>query len=204
MIRAIVLDIGGVLIRTEERIFRDQLKDKYNLLPGEVDKLVFRSVAAQDSTIGKAHQDAIWEGVSKQLSLSKEELEAFQVKFWRGDKLNLDLIHFIDEIRTKYITALLSNAWLGHRQVLKEDYNVIEGQSVDYILLSAELGVAKPDPQIYAILAYTIQCAYDEILFVDDFIENIEAAKVLGIHTIHYQPGMNLINEIKSRLDKKQ
>jgi len=107
-------------------------------------------------------------------------------------------------VHSNYTTALLSNAWLGHRQIFEEEYNFIEGQTVDTILLSGELGVAKPDPHIYAILADTIQCAYDEILFVDDFLENIEAANALGIHTIHYHPGMNLINEIKSRLDKKR
>jgi FMN phosphatase YigB (HAD superfamily) len=35
---------------------------------------------------------------------------------------------------------------------------------------------------------------------VDDFIENVEAAKALGIQAIHYQPGMDLVNQIKSRL----
>ena len=97
-------------------------------------------------------------------------------------------------------TALLSNAWKGFRKLICDEYDIIEGQTVDHILLSSELGVAKPDPKIYKILANTINCGYDEIVFVDDFIENVEAAKILGIRAIHFQVGMNLINEIKSFL----
>jgi glucose-1-phosphatase len=204
MIKAIVLDIGGVLIRTEDRSFRNKLEKKYGLKPKEADKLVFHSKPAQASTVGKVRCDAVWKHVANELALSKEELIEFQNQFWAGDQLDIKLMNFLQKVHSNYTTALLSNAWLGHRQIFEEDYNFIKGQTVDTILLSGELGVAKPDPHIYAILADTIQCAYDEILFVDDFLENIEAANALGIHTIHYHPGMNLINEIKSRLDKKR
>jgi HAD superfamily hydrolase (TIGR01509 family) len=202
MIKAIVLDIGGVLVRTEDRTFRDKLEEQYNLQIGESDKLVFESKAAQASTIGKAERNEIWEHVANELSLSKEELGEFQTQFWAGDKLDQEIVRFLHDLSSFYITALLSNAWLGHRRTLDEEFDIIEGQTADVILLSSELGVSKPDPRIYAILADTTNCIYNEILFVDDFIENIEAAKALGIHTIHYQPGMNLINAIKSRLDK--
>jgi len=35
-------------------------------------------------------------------------------------------------------------------------------------------------------------------LFIDDKIENVEGAKQLGIHSIHYQPHINLKNIINS------
>jgi len=201
-IRAVVLDIGGVLVRTEDRTGRKKLEDQYHFDHGEVDDRVFRSKAAQDSTIGRIEQDAIWNAIADELSIEKKELEEFKRLFWAGDKVDHELLQFLQEIRSDYITVLLSNAWLDHRQILEEEFGIIEGQTADYILISSELGVAKPDPQIYHILADTIKCEYDDILFVDDFIENIKAAQTLGIHTIHYQPGMNLINKIKSRLDK--
>ncbi len=203
MIKAIVFDIGGVLVRTEDRTYREKLEEQYDLLPGGADRLVFDSKPAQASTIGKAERSAIWDNIANKLRLSDQELDEFQTGFWAGDQLDTELLHFLQELRENYSTVLLSNAWSGHRMVLREEFDILEGKTVDKILLSAELGVAKPDPQIYAILAKRIESAYDEILFVDDFIENIEAAKTLGIHTIHYQPGMNLINAIKSRLDKK-
>ena len=61
--------------------------------------------------------------------------------------------------------------------------------------------MAKPDPAIYQILSDTINCEFKDILFVDDFIENITAAKLLGINTIHYQQGIDLIKEIKLKVN---
>jgi putative hydrolase of the HAD superfamily len=200
-IKSLVFDIGGVLIRSEDRTGREKLEAKYGLPPGEVDKLVFRSEQAQASSIGKTEQAAIWKSIASKLSLSQKELDEFQRLFWAGDRLNHALYQFIQKSRSRYTTALLSNAWLDYRRVLEEEFDIVEGRTVDFILISSELGIAKPDPRIYSILANTVQCKYDEILFVDDFVENIEAAQSLGICTIHYQPEMNLINEIKSRLD---
>ena len=202
MIKAIVLDFGGVIVRTEDHQSRQQLEEKYNLPAGNAHELVFHSPIADAASIGKKEPDAIWDYVRTKLSLSHQELRQFKQSFWAGDNIDYDLIHFLESCRSEYKTAILSNAWKNLRRVLDEKYNIEEGQTVDHILISAELGIAKPDPEIYKILADTLGCLYEEILFVDDFIENIQAAKSLGIQTIHYQPGLNLINEIESKLEK--
>ena len=202
MIQAIVLDIGGVLLRTENRTSREKLEQKYDLPPGGSDQLVFDSDAALASTLGTTGPNLIWQNVADKLALSPEGLEEFISSFWAGDRVDRELIQFLQECREDYTVALLSNAWQNFRSVLAEKYQIKEGQTVDRIFISSELGVAKPNKRIYEILADRINCEMNEILFVDDFIENIEAAEALGINTIHYQPGMDLINEIKSRLEQ--
>jgi putative hydrolase of the HAD superfamily len=201
MISAVVLDFGGVIVRTEDHKGRLELEQKYKLPPGGLHQLVFYSSIADSATIGRAEPDAIWEHVADKLSLSPDELNLFIQSFWAGDNLDEELIQFLKSCRPHYKTAILSNAWNNLREALAETYHIVEGQTVDHILISAELGVAKPDPKIYKILADTLGCQYHEILFVDDFIENIQAAKSLGIQTIHYQPNLDLINEIKSMLE---
>lgn len=200
IIKAVVLDIGGVLLRTEDQSGRQELEKQYHLPPGGADELVFDSKQAEDSTIGKVGVQSVWDNVANQLSLSEEELEAFTNQFWSGDRLDRELITYIESLRPKYITALLSNAWLDFRTFLSDEHGIEEGKTVDHILISSELGVAKPDPKIYKILADQLNCGFNNILFVDDFIENVDAAQILGVQTIHYKKGMNLINEIKLRL----
>ena len=202
MLKAIVLDIGGVVLRTEDRSARQALEKKYNLPPGGADVLVFKSPIAAESTIGKVKPEKIWQNVADKLSLSPEVLIAFQQSFWQGDQIDHELINFLQSLRSRYTTAFLTNAWKDARETLAQHYSLFEGKTVDYLLISSELGVAKPDPKIFDILSKTINVRYDQILFVDDFIENIEAAKALGIHTIHYQQGMNLIALIKNRVDQ--
>jgi epoxide hydrolase-like predicted phosphatase len=201
MIRAIVFDIGGVLLRTEDRTFRQELANKYSLQASALESLVFDSKAASASTIGQVSEAAVWRNVAKNLAISPQALEKFKISFWAGDQLDRDLIMFLKAIRPKYTTALLSNAWKGARAQLAEKCGIKEGETVDHILISSELGVAKPDPQIYEILAETVNCQFNEIIFVDDFIENIIAAKDLGIWAIHYQPGEKLIPKIEGILN---
>lgn len=199
-LKAIVFDIGGVLLRTEDRSHREALEKDYQLPPYGGDSLVFESSPAHNATIGQTNPDTIWAHVAQTLELSSEALEKFKQKFWQGDKMDTTLLNFLVDLKLDYTTALLSNAWSNMRRILERDFQIREGETVDHILISAELGVAKPDPEIYRILSEKIHCKYSEILFIDDFIENIESARKLGIETIHYQPGMALIKKIKSRL----
>lgn len=201
MIKAVVLDIGGVILRTEDRSGRIGLEKRYNLPIGGADKLVFNSKSAYESTIGQVGDQAVWDNVVAQLSLSSKELDDFKHDFWSGDIVDENLLKFLGSLRENYKTALLSNAWKNFRSVLSQVYNITEGKTVDKILISSELGVAKPNPQIYQILAKTIDTEFTEILFVDDFVENIQVAQELGIHTIHYHSGIDLINEIKLNLN---
>lgn len=202
MINALVLDFGGVIVRTEDHKSRRELEKKFELPEGGAHELVFYSSIADDATVGMADPDEIWEHVASELSLTADQLDQFKQSFWAGDNMDEELIQFLKSCRPEYKTAILSNAWKNLREVLADSFNIVEGQTVDRILISAELGVAKPDPQIYKILADSLDCEYQEILFVDDFIENIQTAKSLGIKTIHYQPGLDLINEIKSKLER--
>jgi HAD superfamily hydrolase (TIGR01509 family) len=201
-ITAIVFDIGGVLVRTEDRSGRIALENQYQLPPGGVDELVFNSKIAADSTVGKANSERIWQYIAEKLSLTPEALGAFQKSFWSGDQLDKELVEFIGSLRKTFTIALLTNAWEGARNILAKQYNIVERITVDHLLISSELGFAKPDQKIFYILSDTIAAPFHQILFVDDFYENIAAAGLLGMHTIHYKSGMNLIAQIQNRVNQ--
>jgi putative hydrolase of the HAD superfamily len=57
----------------------------------------------------------------------------------------------------------------------------------DRVVNSARVGVAKPDREIYEIAAEQAGVAIDRCLFVDDRLENIEAAVALGMSGLHYR-----------------
>lgn len=200
MITAIVFDVGGVLVRNENPALRRNLEVKYGLPQNRVDELVFDSKAAQDSTVGLEDPQKIWQNIADKLNLNQEELQEFMNDFWVCDQLDQEFTNFLENCRLNYKTALLTNAWKGARQSLAENYGLIEQRTVDQIIISSEQGVAKPDKEIYYILKEKMGCDFQEILFIDDFIENIQVANELGIQTIHYQPGMDLINTIELTL----
>ena len=69
----------------------------------------------------------------------------------------------------------------------------------DVAVISGREGVAKPDRRIFEILIERVGAPAGELLFVDDSLKNVEAARAFGIETIHYAPGMDLAREFAAR-----
>jgi HAD superfamily hydrolase (TIGR01509 family) len=85
----------------------------------------------------------------------------------------------------------LSNASDNARQIFGDRYGMLD--HFDSVTVSAEERVMKPNPRIYHTALSRAGAEPGEAVFVDDFIENVEAARVLGIHGVHFQqPGATL------------
>ncbi len=67
------------------------------------------------------------------------------------------------------------------------------------IFNSAEIGICKPDKQIYEYAIKNLGCLPSEVLFVDDSLSHIEAASAVGLRTYHYkslQPFQKYLTEM--------
>ncbi|MEV7383290.1 HAD family hydrolase [Streptomyces lydicus] len=71
----------------------------------------------------------------------------------------------------------------------------------DHVVSSAQVGVAKPDREIYEIAAERAGVAASRCLFVDDRLENVEAAITLGMTGVYYQEAADLQKVLGSVLD---
>jgi 2-haloacid dehalogenase len=69
----------------------------------------------------------------------------------------------------------------------------------DHILVSGDVGLAKPDPAIYHLLLEQAQTEAQRCLFIDDSPANVKAANELGFMTIHYQSPGQLGGELAER-----
>ena len=79
-------------------------------------------------------------------------------------------------------TGLLSNSWtLAHydQRLLAELF--------DAWVISAEVGMRKPDPAIYALAAERMGLPPEVIVFVDDLPGNLKPARALGMATIAHR-----------------
>jgi epoxide hydrolase-like predicted phosphatase len=68
---------------------------------------------------------------------------------------------------------------------------------VDFIIYSHEVGLAKPDPRIYALTSQRLGVQPQEIVFLDDVERNVAAAAAYGFHAILYQTNAQAITEIE-------
>ena len=184
-IRAVIFDLGGVLLRTEDPSPRRELAARLGLTREQIYYHVFDSPSARQATLGQITSDEHWESIRQGLGLTSQDFPSVRQAFWSGDRLDTELVETIRSLRPRYKTALLSNAWGDMRQVLTERWKIAD--AFDELVISAEVGIAKPDPRIYRLTLERLGVPAGEAVFVDDFIENIEAARVLGLHGVHFR-----------------
>ncbi|MFZ2172606.1 MAG: HAD-IA family hydrolase [Rhodococcus sp. (in: high G+C Gram-positive bacteria)] len=96
-------------------------------------------------------------------------------------------------------TAILSNDPGGpHAQWLRD---LGDGRVVDLVVLSGDLGVAKPDPRIYLKTAELLGVDPGDCVFVDDLPGNVRGAVEIGMVGIHHIEGSVTADEISLLLD---
>jgi putative hydrolase of the HAD superfamily len=93
-------------------------------------------------------------------------------------------------------TALVSNSWGntdGPGGYPKEQF----GELFDAVVISAEVGIRKPDPAIFLMSLERIGCAPGDCAFVDDFPVNVEGAEAVGIHGVLHRSATETIAELE-------
>jgi putative hydrolase of the HAD superfamily len=201
MITTVIFDLGGVLVRTEDRQPRQQLAETYGLTFQELEGLVYGSATAKQATIGKISADTHKNAVLESLGLPASSLKEFGDRFWGGDRLDKVLVDLIRGFQGEYTTALLSNAWDDLRPMLVNNWKIAD--AFDHIFISGEMGMAKPDPAIYRDAISRLAVAPAEVVFLDDFIENIEAAREAGWNAVHFRSREQALAELAEYLDNE-
>ena len=209
MIKAVVSDIGGVfelepLGRDPTARFPEMIADwevRLRLPPGELHARRtamnrYFDASGKDGELGTLSQAQWQAGLRQFIGLTPAQLEAFVEDFWKtylGDP-NPELVAYFSVLRPRYRTALLSNSFDGAREREQDRYHF--AAMVDFIIYSHEVGLAKPDPRIYALTSQRLGVQPQEIVFLDDAEGNVAAAAACGFHTILYQTNAQAIAEI--------
>ncbi len=197
-IRAVIFDMGGVLLRTADRGPRTRLAERYGLTYEQMEALVFDSETATQCTVGKITTSEFWKAVCKRLNEPVERSQELSQAFFGGDMLDMQLVAFIRSLRPRYRTALLSNAWDNLRNLLEENWKILD--AFDEVFISAEMGMSKPDERIFQAVMQKLGLEAGEIIFVDDFPKNIEAAARLGLHAVRFIDTQQAIADVEAIL----
>ena len=118
----------------------------------------------------------------------------FQRDFWRGDRLDRELVGLIRRLRPHYQTAIISNALDNLNQFLDETLHIAD--AFDLVVGSAYEGVMKPDALIFERTVARLGRRPQETVFIDDFAHNVEGARAIGMYAIHFRPGIDLPAEL--------
>ncbi|MBL1098344.1 HAD-IA family hydrolase [Streptomyces sp. 205] len=114
--------------------------------------------------------------------------------FWADDVV----VGLLLQVRAHMPLVLVTNATVE----LEDDLASLGlADFADHVVSSARVGVAKPDQKIYEIAAKHAGIPMNRCLFVDDRLENIEAAAGLGMTGVHYSEPADLRGVLGFLLD---
>jgi len=197
-IRAVLWDMGGVILRTEDPSGRRQWEQRLGLTPGELAEIVFDGEGSREAVVGRGTEDEMWTLVLARLGLPESERQALVADFFRGDRVDQRLVDFIRSLRPAVKTGMITNAWPNVRHYLKDEWHVAD--AFDHIVVSAEVGLIKPDPRIYQLALDGLGVAPGEAVFVDDMPENIAGAEALGMHGVRFLTPDQAIGDVRALL----
>jgi FMN phosphatase YigB (HAD superfamily) len=180
-VKAVVLDIGGVLEVIDDSLFPGPWPARLGLTATEF--LERLDGLPGDPAVG----DLTWEEVRghwrERLRLDDGATAAIEADFWRWyvGTLDLELFDWFAAQRRHRLTAILSNSSPGARE--HERHHGFE-DVVDLLVYSHEVGLAKPDPAIYELTARRLGVRPEEIVFLDDDEPRVEGARRAGWHAV--------------------
>jgi len=201
LIRAVIFDLGGVLVRTDDHTPRTKLASRLGMDYKQLSDLIFDSESARQAALGEISTDQHWEAVRANLAFSPDDFQSVMGEFWAGDFLDVSLVDFLRALRPRYQTALLSNAWDDLRGVLERELKILD--AFDQVIISAEVGLVKPDERIFRLALERLGVAPWEAVFVDDFSENVDGARAAGLHAIHFRNTDQARAEVERLLDSR-
>lgn len=195
-VKAVIFDLGGVLVRTDDREPRRRLAESLELSYAGIDGVVFSGESHRKAQVGTIGADEHWRNVLASLGLGPEDRRDFEARFWGGDRLDVALVDFIREMRLRTTTALLSNYWDNLRTLLTDVWRIED--AFDRVFISAELGLAKPGAEIYQHVVNALGVAPEEAVFVDDFPENVAGANDVGLQGILFHSRQQVIADVNA------
>lgn len=174
MIKAIIFDCFGVLAGSG-------FKEIYRQAGGNLEKdgsFIDDVLAAANS--GTMSTRNMHQQVANRIGMT---YDVWYETVQKNERPNEELLDYIKGLKSRYKVAILSNANHGtlQRKFSPEQLNIF-----DQLTVSAEVGLMKPNAEIYTYTAEKLGVEAEECLFTDDSPAYCEASEAVGMKSIHY------------------
>ena len=201
---ALIVDFGGVLTTPLQDSFvmfaeslgielQDLVRVALKAYTGDTDPLVvaFETGAISDEEFSRQFAQRITDETGVQV-----DAEGLVERMFGGMRLEEGMLDAVAAAkRAGFKTALLSNSW-GMSGYPRERL----GKIMDVIVISGEVGMRKPDPEIFTFTTEKLGLAPAECVFVDDHPGHLKAAQEAGMTTVLHREPAQTIPELETLL----
>lgn len=200
-IRAVCFDLGGVIVRTEHQAPREHLAQRLGLSYEKLVSLIFENESSRRASLGEISTPEHWQNITQLLSRPADEAERISHEFFAGDVIDWQLIDFIRSLRPRYKTGLISNAWPDLRDFIVKRWRFDD--AFDEMIISAEVGLMKPDTRFYQVAMDRLGVTPAETVFIDDIKRNVETASAMGMRGILFCTPVTALEELEKILNNR-
>jgi len=199
-IRAILFDYGLVLSGPPNPQAWSRLRSLTTLDEDQLHTAYWKHRHAYDS--GHLQGPSYWRLIAAEFGLpvptDKHLTDLYDADTDLWTDLNLPMAEWAQSLQRAQIpTGILSN--IGDQMELGVLRKHPWLESFHHITWSHRLNTAKPDPEIYRHAAEGLAQSPFNILFIDDKLENLEAAHICGMQTIQYSTHQAFVTEVEHR-----
>jgi putative hydrolase of the HAD superfamily len=198
-VKAVIFDYGMVLSAPPDQVAHANLLEITGMPLEKFEKVYWADRHAYD--LGQLNGQTYWEKISKDqgLKLTQEQIDRLienDVLMWTS--INEPMLAWAGQVQDAGIaTAILSNMGQEILRYLRQEYAWLG--TFQHHTWSCELGIAKPDPEIYVQTCKALAVPPGDSLFLDDKIENVRAAESVGLQAIHFHSIQTLQRDLEER-----
>ncbi len=193
MIRGIIFDCFGVIIAND---MKARIEAARRVNPETADRLYDVLKAADRGMITRQEQ---YQQMADLMGVDKDELEqAMTQSFVRNDAL----LGAIRELKGRFKIGLLSNVTGEDRlRELIGQQNVDE--LFDTVVASGDVGLIKPEREVYELTAQRLGLAPEDCVMVDDTESFCEGARTVGMEAVLFRSTEQALRDLDTLIDER-
>lgn len=187
----IYFDLGNVLLEYDRHRAARQIADVSQMDPQVVWETLFEGPLHTEYELGRIDDRQFYEAFCARTG-SRPSLADFQNAGCDIFDCNAAILPLVVHLEAAgHRLGILSNTNPGHWHYCSARFGIIP-DAFEQTVLSYQVHVMKPDPEIYQIATARAGVAPRRILFIDDRAENVAGARRVGWQTVLYSSAVQL------------
>jgi putative hydrolase of the HAD superfamily len=194
-LKALLVDFGGVLTTNVFESFR-AFSEQEGLDPDAVKKLFKERGEGLDLLRQLERGEISGEDFAPRFGalLGVEDTTDLTQRLFAGVGPDEPMVEAVRRVKQAGIrTGLISNSWGDRGQY--QDLDIFDG-----VVISGDVGLNKPDPEIFLLGAERVGVSPEQCVFVDDLKENCEGAEAVGMTAILHRGAERTLPELERLL----
>ena len=186
MIKVIIFDLGGVLVPEKGSLIENEIADYLGIDVLRLSELTrdLKPLATQ----GKINLIEVYSEIIKRLEkdIKQEDLLQKHFEIYKDFSMKKDseVLLLIENLKFRYRVVCLTNT---EREIAELNRKNGLFDYFERAYISVDMGLMKPELEIYKRVLEDLGCLAEECLFIDDKLEYVEAAKKVGMNAIKFE-----------------